>query len=140
MSRAGAKVKSVLDAADKKVVKKKVRPKSKSSKGEETKVQGGDGNLWNLSLKLHVVRTIRTMLSTVVSLIVCMMVAGLVCTVVKDPAGCCVRKSVNECGCEFINWEEVHSVIVLRGEVGEVYFGKVHSRLPWTRGKRRMMR
>ena len=68
--------------------------------------------------------------------VVCMLVAGLLGTVVKDQAGCCVRKSVNECGCEFVDWEEVHSVIVLRGEVGGVYFGKVHSRFPWTRGKK----
>ena len=30
----------------------------------------------------------------------------------------------------------MHSAIVLRGEVGKVYFGKVHSaKFPWARGK-----
>ena len=57
----------------------------------------------------------------------------MVCTVVKDPASCRVEKSV--CDCEHINWKEVHSVPVLRGEVGGMHLGKVHSKFPWTRGK-----
>ena len=125
----GAKVKS----SKVKAKKKKVRPDAESSQREETEVRGGEESLCNIRLKLHVVRTLKTMLSTVVSLLVCIMVASLVCTVVKDPASCRVEKS--ECGCEHINWKEVHSVPVLRGEVGGVHFGKVHSRFPWTRGK-----
>ena len=38
--------------------------------------------------------------------------------------------------CEFAGREEVHLVVELRGEVGGVHFGKVHSaKFPWYRGK-----
>ena len=64
-----------------------------------------------------------------------MLVAGLLGSVVMDLEERSVRRARGY-HCEFADWKEVHPVFVLRGEVGGVYFGKVHSaKYPWTRGK-----
>ena len=59
-------------------------------------------------------------------ILVCLLVAGLLGSVVMGQEERFVRRTSNGNYCEFVDGGKVHSVMLLRGEVGKVYFGEVH--------------
>ena len=84
---------------------------------------------------------IKTVLGTVVSVltkvVVCLLVASLLGSVVTDLEERIVTRTKSVTTASLLAGRKCTWVIVLRGEVGKVHFGKVYSpKFPWFRGKR----
>ena len=127
--------KSVKSPRSKAMINKKVRPNAKSSQREETEVHPIKKPGGNMASKIKTV--LGTVVSVLTKVVVCLLVAGLLGSVDKDQAECCAKRSSSDNHCEFTIWREVYSVVILRGEVEKVHFGKVYSpKFPWFRGKR----
>ena len=126
-------VRSVKEVASKVVVVNVQPVQTTVTSKEERKVhpisKPGD-KVTEVQPSRSVAKNIKTVLETVMSvllrILVCLLVAGLLGSVVMGQEERFVRRTSNGNYCEFVDGGKVHSVMLLRGKVGKVYFGEVH--------------